>query len=829
MTNIKNIYNKIKKVYGDGREFTAAEISTQIGLSRSMTSNYLNQLVKSKALNKKNSRPVKFMLLAKKNSFDDVIGSNGSMSMMVEQCQASVTYPPSGLPVILRGNSGVGKSMLAKRTYHYAKEKNVIKPDAPFVTLNCADYANNPELLSSALFGYVKGAFTGADNDKKGLLDSANGGYLFLDEVHNLTQENQEKLFILIDQKRFRRLGDDNNWQNAEVRLILATTEDTDKRLLATFRRRIPLEITLPDFMERPIEERLALIVHFFQVESQKMKKKIFIHQDELEKLLYIDLDGNVGAIQNDVQVSCARAYNQYVNSDYIKIGQEESNEHFIQISPNSYEILDGGIYQLEEEVKQNFENKNFQEIYNNLLPFLNKLKQESICDEELFSIAEQFVYSKLQVHLDKLNRFGKKFSQKHLKELATLFNIGQNFSYLDVQALDSKEDVKYFSMAQTMIELIHHKTMNSLTVYIIAAYLKNKLPIKIKKNAIILMHGKQSASSLSREANNLIGDYAFEAFDMPIQVETKEIVHSVNEYVKNIDTREGLILLVDMGSLEKMYEEIKDNVTGDLLIVNNVSTSLALNIGFALLQNKAMDYFTTMDYQQFNVKPQFFEGISQSQNIIISCMSGEGIAQKIKEIFEDTKAKVPIEIIVLDFEELEKIASKKSYSSFKNTFAIISTSPITIPGVKCINIEDLVNGSYNLDFLTTIYTSEQIRKQTNEIIKLFTIEGASSRLKFLNPDMVINEVEQMIMMLEQRYQVTFKNFVRVNLFLHLSSMIERLLVGDVVEETGQAIDIELEEFIESTQDIFSLICRKYNITIPPKEYDYIYRIIHIR
>ncbi|WP_147061467.1 sigma 54-interacting transcriptional regulator, partial [Tetragenococcus koreensis] len=813
MTNTEKIYDKIRNLYEDGREFTASELSKQIGLSRSMTSNYLNSLVKTKSLNKKNTRPVKFLLAHKKSAFDVVVGAQGSMATLVEQCQASVNYPPNGLPIILRGNSGVGKSMLAKQTYQYAKERNVLSPDAPLVTLNCADYANNPELLSSALFGYVKGAFTGADREKKGLLDSANGGYLFLDEVHNLTQENQEKLFILIDQKRFRRLGDDDNWQKADVRLILATTEDTNRRLLATFRRRIPLEITLPDFMDRPVQERLALITHFFQAEAKKMEKQVFIHQDELEKLLYVDVGGNVGAVQNKVQISCAQAYNQHVNDNFIKIGEAENDDKFIQISSNSSdELIEDGSYKFEKILKENFENKTFQEVCNNILPFLNQLKKGRNREEELFSTGERFIYSRLLANQNKLDRFGKNITQKHLKEIAILFNVGQNSSSLSIQSIDNKEDAKYFNMAQTIINQVHQKIRDSLLLYMITAYLKNELPIKIRKNAIILMHGKQSASSLSSEANNLIGDYVFEAFDMPIQVETKEIVHRVNEYVTNIDTREGLILLVDMGSLEKMYEEIKDNVTGDLLIVNNVSTSLALNIGFALLQNKSMDYFTELDYQQFNVKPQFFEGISQSQNIVISCMSGEGIAQKIKEIFEDTKTKVPIEIIVLDFEELEKIAAKKSYTSFKNTFAIISTSPITIPGVKCINIEDLVNGSYSLDFLETIYSSEQIRKQTNEIIKLFTIEGASLRLKFLNPDMVINEIEQIITSLEQRYQVTFKNFVRVNLFLHLSSMIERLLIGDAVEEMEQSISTELANFIEVTQDIFSSIYKKYNI-----------------
>lgn len=393
MTNIEMIYGKIQNIYARGTEFTAYELAEQLDLSRSMTSNYLNQLVKTKKLNKKNTRPVKFVLTNDKKAFDEVIGSKGSMSTLVERCQASVNYPPNGLPIILRGNSGVGKSMLAEQTYQYAKEKGVIPLNAPFVTLNCADYANNPELLSSVLFGYVKGALTGADNEKVGLLDSANGGYLFLDEVHNLTQENQEKLFILIDQKKFRRLGDDNNWQQADVRLILATTEDTSKRLLATFRRRIPLEITLPDFMNRPVQERLALIINFFKTESEKIKRKIAIHQDEIEKLIYTDLDGNVGAVQNKVQISCADAYNQQGNDEFIRIGEQGNDSQFIYISPNSKTLLNDDSQHFEKNLKHYFENKSFQEMCNNIPLFLNEIKKDRMAEQELFSIGEQFIY----------------------------------------------------------------------------------------------------------------------------------------------------------------------------------------------------------------------------------------------------------------------------------------------------------------------------------------------------------------------------------------------------------------------------------------------------
>lgn len=120
------------------------------------------------------------------------------MSEIITQVSTTVAYPPNGLNILITGHSGVGKSYLADKIAAYARQKNVIEADTPYIVLNCADYANNPELVSSMLFGYVKGAYTGADESKEGLLKEANGGYLFLDEVHRLSSENQEKLFSFI-------------------------------------------------------------------------------------------------------------------------------------------------------------------------------------------------------------------------------------------------------------------------------------------------------------------------------------------------------------------------------------------------------------------------------------------------------------------------------------------------------------------------------------------------------------------------------------------------------------------------------------------------------
>lgn len=831
MKKALEVFREVRKEFSSKEKFTAVEVADKLNISRSLASNYLNQLVRSEIMEKDNRRPVHFFYLEERDVFSELIGKDGSMEKIIQQCKASVNYPPNGLPIILKGNSGVGKSMLAKLIYRYAISTQVIKQDAPFVTLNCADYANNPELLSSTLFGYVKGAFTGADNDKTGFLDLADGGYLFLDEVHNLSRENQEKLFLLMDQKRFRRLGEEEKWCSADIRLILATTENIESSLLATFRRRIPLEITLPDYDQRSRKERIQLVYNFFQQESFQVKKDIWVAPQFFQNLLNLNLEGNVGAVQNEIKIACASSFNLYKDQAQILIpnNADKTADNLIKIPYMTATIRESLSNEgIRRKIMAEFiENKTLSQVQVTMELLLKRLKQLHFEKNFLFTDFD-LLFSSLKNNVVSPNKFGINFEESQLLELALLIELAKESTYkLDYDNYDNLS--RYLNVGNYLLNAADSQDSTTLALDLVLAYLLQTMPLKSKRHALIVMHGKNLASSLAAEVNNLVGDYVFDAFDMPIQVETKEIVARVNDYVIDRDTRDGLLLLVDMGSLEKMYEEIKDNVAGDLLIVNNVSTALGLHIGFALLQNQPMEYYTSIDYSNFNVRPQYFEGLSQIENIVISCMSGEGIAQKIKDIFAAQKSRLPVELITLDFEKLLVLEEQRPNTSFRNTCAIISTSPVSVPGVRCLNLEGIVNGTDNFESLKVVYSEEQLTTITNEIIKLFTIEGASARLRFLNPDMIINEIDTIIREFEERYQIEFKNFIRVNLFLHLSSMIERLLTGDFTTDDGKFTPgVELEKFIQIGEELFAPIKEKYNIEIPTREYEYIYRIVSL-
>lgn len=857
----EEIYQYIRKnIKEDG--VTAQSIAEIFGIKRNVASHYLNLLEKEGKLQKGTNRPVHFSIptdtekkaeecnnmiderpAAQKevSVFSKFIGYNGSMEQVIEKCKAAVNYPVNGLTMIICGASGVGKSYLASLIHQYAVESGAVEKNAPFVVLNCADYANNSELLSSVLFGHVKGAFTGANEEKQGLLAEADGGYLFLDEVHNLSAENQEKLFLFIDSQKYRMLGDSKNWQTAKVRLLFATTEDIHSTLLATFRRRIPFEIRIPDFLERSYGERFLLVSSFFQNEAEILKKNICVDSEYFRRMLNLHEEGNIGAVKSKIKVLCAQAYSQQ-REEELRIttpGKESSDIfHFYWNRPekkkwmSSYQIFSnitgcfvpGMNYSKIEEVLELFlqtitrrlEENNFYEIP----PFRH---YEEKCRNSINKILKSYGYRLNELEIDEFYKM----------VIAVLFDETFFGAAFKISGYEKKKYRKYEVMISRILDAVledYNDNVREFLQTILTVWLSDKVKVKSKINALILMHGEHSASSMASLANEMIGDYVYEAFDMPIQVHTEDLIVKVNDYVRDIETNEGLVLLVDMGSLERMYDKISRNVDGDLVIVNNVSTAFALELGFSLFDKADIYRITQMDMSQFNMKMQYYKGLSQKPNIIVSCISGEGIAVEIKEILSRYVNTDEIDILMMDYSELKKQLNRGSAEDFHNTIVVFTTTPLSSTVVPVMNVEDLVNGFTNPSFPEFMLNKENVREFTNDIIKLFTLKGVASRLRFLNPEVVMQEVDQVIRGYENYYHVQLPNFLRINLFLHTSIMIERVLVkeesGKIDSIDTEGINEESRKFIEVSKDIFKFIMMKYKIEISDAEYLLLYQIL---
>ena len=861
----EEIYQYIRKhIKEDG--VTAQSIAEIFGIKRNVASHYLNLLEKEGKLQKGTNRPVHFSIptdtekkaeecnnmidersAAQKevSGFSKFIGYNGSMEQVIEKCKAAVNYPVNGLTMIICGASGVGKSYLASLIHQYAVESGAVEKNAPFVVLNCADYANNSELLSSVLFGHVKGAFTGANEEKQGLLAEADGGYLFLDEVHNLSAENQEKLFLFIDSQKYRMLGDSKNWQTAKVRLLFATTEDIHSTLLATFRRRIPFEIRIPDFLERSYGERFLLVSSFFQNEAEILKKNICVDSEYFRRMLNLHEEGNIGAVKSKIKVLCAQAYSQQ-REEELRIttpGKESSDSfHFYWNRPEKKKWMSS--YQIFSNITGCFvSGMNYSKIEEVLDLFLQTItrrleenkKENNFCEIPPFRHYEE----KCRNSINKiLKSYGYRLNELEIDEfykmvIAVLFDETFFGAAFKISGYEKKKYRKYEVMISRILDAVledYNDNVREFLQTILTVWLSDKVKVKSKINALILMHGEHSASSMASLANEMIGDYVYEAFDMPIQVHTEELIVKVNDYVRDIETNEGLVLLVDMGSLERMYDKISRNVDGDLVIVNNVSTAFALELGFSLFDKADIYRITQMDMSQFNMKMQYYKGLSQKPNIIVSCISGEGIAVEIKEILSRYVNTDEIDILTMDYSELKKQLNRGSAEDFHNTIVVFTTTPLSSTVVPVMNVEDLVNGFTNPSFPEFMLNKENVREFTNDIIKLFTLKGVASRLRFLNPEVVMQEVDQVIRGYENYYHVQLPNFLRINLFLHTSIMIERVLVkeesGKIDSIDTEGINEESRKFIEVSKDIFKSIMMKYKIEISDAEYLLLYQIL---
>src|SRR5471030_1498345 len=338
------IYEKIVQLnYLEGID--TKTLSSLVDMTRANLSHELNVLCKEGKLYKSSGRPVLFFLaenskINNTSQLDLLAKNNISLKQAIEQVKSAILYPPKGMNCLILGGTGVGKSMFASLMHTYALEMNIKAENSPFIVFNCADYSNNPQLLTSQLFGVKKGAYTGAESDKIGLIEQADGGILFLDEVHRLPPEGQEALFVFLDTGNFRRFGDSET-RNSDVLIISATTENPDSALLNTFTSRIPIVITIPPLKDSTLDERLYLIRSFFKYESIRLNKEIYVSLNSLRALLSYDCPNNIGQLKSDVQLLCAKAYSEFLTNvkhdvriasrnlhPYIKEGLYKEKEH---------------------------------------------------------------------------------------------------------------------------------------------------------------------------------------------------------------------------------------------------------------------------------------------------------------------------------------------------------------------------------------------------------------------------------------------------------------------------------------------------------------------
>lgn len=230
-------------------------------------------------------------------SFPDIIGESPKILHVFEQVER---VAPTDSTVLLYGESGTGKELFAGATHARSQRAH-----RQFVAVDCSTLS--PTLLESELFGHVRGAFTGAVRDNKGIFDMASGGTLFMDDVTNLSLEIQGKLLRVLENGEYKPVGA-SHFQKTDVRIIAATNRDLkamveeEKFREDLFYRLNVFPIFIPPLRERK-EDIPRLVYYFLRLFCRKTGKRIEGFSDEaLESLINYNWPGNVRQLKNVVE-----------------------------------------------------------------------------------------------------------------------------------------------------------------------------------------------------------------------------------------------------------------------------------------------------------------------------------------------------------------------------------------------------------------------------------------------------------------------------------------------------------------------------------------------
>ncbi|MDQ1387179.1 MAG: two-component system, NtrC family, response regulator PilR [Acidobacteriaceae bacterium] len=238
---------------------------------------------------------------ASHNSLDNIIGSSAAMEKLKQTVR---TVASTASTVLIHGESGTGKELVARAVH-------ICSPRAtePFVSVNCGAFPET--LLESELFGYLKGAFTGANQNKRGLFEVAGGGTIFLDEISEMTLAMQVKLLRVLQERTVRPVGGTSEI-SIDVRVIAATNRDLDKAVAENlfredlYYRLNVIPIRVPNLRERR-EDILLLANHFLKKYAAAANRSILrVNTKSLDALCDYEWPGNVRQLENTVERAVA-------------------------------------------------------------------------------------------------------------------------------------------------------------------------------------------------------------------------------------------------------------------------------------------------------------------------------------------------------------------------------------------------------------------------------------------------------------------------------------------------------------------------------------------
>lgn len=863
----------------------AASIAEQIYVSRSLVSLYLNELFKEGVLIKINSRPVYFLdkktlsktfqiyinestfdyvedlidlidiKLLNKGSFIKAIGHDGSLNYCIHQMQSAVRYPNNGLPILLLGNAGSGKTFLAGLLAQFCVDEGLIQSNR--IAVYAPGKADGIAILDK-LFGWY-----GTDHKwHSGLIEQYEGGLLILRNVQKYDESGLSAL-ISYFKNGYYTVNAKGERRSPQVRMILTCRPDAiAENWLA---KELPIVCRIPDFHERPISEREAIIVDCLLQEQRIIQKKIAVSKKVFNCLSDHVYQSNFKEIQAVVKSLCATSYK--ADADMLCIQSHHLPNTILNDELYNLEYYDDSSIQIDE-LNVEYPKNSIFVYFDLLLSIYDRLLQGNFKSDDQFmnecrdrmndyydylaydrnlenSRIRTFEHVVKQLANDFLSRYQIFLSGSCVYVLSkVIYHLSCNNGSLQAwqkQNLDrimalkaylkKKYQNSYYYAAlfadriRSMLD-ISFDLVNEMFVFF-NIYFNNAQLDEIKYTCLIMAHGYSTASSIADAVNRMVEIRVFNGIDMSVDMTFDEAVLQVRQYLKRIGGDKDIIILIDMGSLETLDRSHLDVSGASIGIIDNVNIQLALDVAMKVKQGCELEEIIRACSKQNICRYKLQLASQKKKAIVFTDEAGEAATQRVVNLLKESLPKtVGIAIVTCSYENLLRKKNDASVFTSYQVLLLVGLSAVRDLNVAFISLEDIIAFS-DFDPFTKLFApymnQSEIRILNENLLKNFSLSSILDHITILNATRLYEELSDSFGLLENNYGVMIPNKEKVGLYIHFSCLIERLVLGKEEGEGMPAVDVpQWNHFMEAFKKSFKKISDYYRVSIPDREIYYV-------
>lgn len=879
-------------------EYDTLSISKTLNISRTLASQYLNRMVKSGALIKIVSRPVYYLdkkiieerfriqldtemfyavedltelfdkkLVARKG-FMEAVGYDTTLRYLTTQCQAAVKYPPCGVPMLIYGEHGVGKTFFSKLVYEYAKAEAVLPAQAKCCWLNYSKINENKLDDDEMLFG---SCFLNGSKElckRAGLLEEAQGGFVVIENVEQMSAKCLEKVISYIRSGTYTVRGDSLVY-HSKTRLIFTICENSCDGVENALLQVVPVMCKLPPLDSRPLKDKEELIIRYLRDEGKRIGKTVQISRRCLDFLLNTPFDYNISGLLGCMKTLCTNAYfaqqsNRYKLQLFIYDLPDEilsKANRAKQYGDGGEELIDINLYEMTRPADCTI--KFFKALLNNYVGYREKRVELKGFIKECTECMNQY-YDYIV--------FEKKYSNERIRNMEKVVNgifssvsdrydiyIPYNCAFVITRIVycmietnseirewnnEHHEDVvamlhcltQYFpaeaNVANEIMERMHSAldvsmdNINRMFLILNLQFYNRKISTANCKG-LILEHGYSTASSIADVVNKLIGRHIFDAIDMPLEATVKDIMPVLRRFVKGCYVNENILLMVDMGSLENIAESLDELSNIRVGVINNVSTKVALSIGAKLIEGIEFERILRTVCEEMVCTYRIIDKVNRTNAVLFITEGGPGLTERVMQLFRNSLTdKMELTLLSYDYSQMQGYMDKDEIFHKYHVLFAVSTERLELKGIPVIMLENIVaaEDSEVIKIISEYFPKEETEKFKRNLLKNFSFENVVKHLTILDADKLLDYIADALETLQQILNIQLNDTAVVGLYIHISNMIERIVTNSYFreEEAKKEMADADKQFVRVFHTAFGSICKHYGITVPQSEILYI-------